>query len=319
MTERATIAFERVRKSYGDVQAVRGLSFEIKAGETVALLGPNGAGKSTTLDMLLGLIRPDEGEVRLFGDTPSAAIRSGRAGAMLQRGGLMPGVSVRDLVRLAHRVARHPLPVSEIMRRADIEEIGARPVDKLSGGQVQRVRFALAITEDPELIVLDEPTAGMDVKARARFWENMRALTESGRTVLFATHYMEEADGAADRVLVMHGGELLADTTPDGMKARAGARQLTFELDAPDPATLRALPGATEVVVERGRLVRLQSTDSDATAEALFLGGLRPRHLEINGLGMEQAYLSITEAGDRAAAQAAEAEADHDSQQGAIR
>ncbi|MEU7040265.1 ABC transporter ATP-binding protein [Streptomyces varsoviensis] len=295
MTRTAAIAFRRVRKSYGDVRAVNGLDFEVRPGETVALLGPNGAGKSTALDMLLGLLRPDDGEVRLFGESPSAAIRAGRAGAMLQRGGLMPGVGVRDLVRLAHRVARHPLPVDEIMRRADIEEIAARPVDKLSGGQVQRVRFALAITEDPELIVLDEPTAGMDVKARARFWENMRGLTDQGRTVLFATHYMEEADGAADRVLVMHQGRLLADTTPEGMKSRAGSRQLVFELDDPDPRVLGALPGTVDVVVERGRVVRLRSTDSDATAEALFLGGLRPRHLEITGLGLEQAYLSITE------------------------
>ncbi|MYW65853.1 ATP-binding cassette domain-containing protein [Streptomyces sp. SID8379] len=298
MTPPAAVAFTKVHKTYGDVRAVDGLDFAIRPGETVALLGPNGAGKSTTLDMLLGLLRPDQGTVRLFGESPSAAIRGGRAGAMLQRGGLMPGVSVRDLVRLAHRVARHPLPVAEIMRRADIEEIAARTVDKLSGGQVQRVRFALAITEDPELIVLDEPTAGMDVKARARFWENMRGLTDEGRTVLFATHYMEEADSAADRVLVMHRGTLLADTTPEGMKARAGARRLVFELDAPDPDVLRALPGAVDVVVERGRLVRLRSTDSDATAGALFRSGLRPRHLEITGLGLEEAYLSITEAGD---------------------
>jgi ABC-2 type transport system ATP-binding protein len=214
---------------------------------------------------------------------------------MLQRGGLMPGVKVKDLVRLAHRLARHPLAVDEVMRQADIDDIAAHRVDKLSGGQLQRVRFALAITESPDLIVLDEPTAGMDVTARARFWENMRQHTRAGRTVLFATHYMEEADSTADRVLVMHAGELLADSTPAEMKARAGVRQLTFEQDEPDPEVLRSLPGVVDVAVLH-HTVQLRSSDSDATIEALVLGGLRPRNLEIAGLGLEQAYLSITAA-----------------------
>jgi ABC-2 type transport system ATP-binding protein len=287
------ISVTGVSKSYGDVRAVTGLSFTVEPGRTIGLLGPNGAGKSTTLDMLLGLVRPDAGEVRLFGQRPADAIRSGRVGAMLQTGGMMPEVRVRDVIRLAHRLARHPLPVDEIMRQADIEDIARHRVDKLSGGQRQRLRFALAIVEDPELIVLDEPTAGMDVAARNRFWQTMRAQARAGRTLLFATHYMEEADSAADRVLVMHEGRLLADSTPAELKARAGLRRIAFTASGAERTALRSLPGVTDAHVH-GESVVLRSTDSDATVRALVLHGPPFHNLEITGLGLEQAYLSLT-------------------------
>ncbi|MDO0926685.1 ABC transporter ATP-binding protein [Streptomyces sp. TG1A-8] len=287
------ISLTDVSKRYGDVHAVRGLSFTVEPGRTIGLLGPNGAGKSTTLDMLLGLVRPDAGEVRLFGQRPADAIRSGRVGAMLQTGGMMPEVRVRDVVRLAHKLARHPLPVDEIMRQADIEDIARHRVDKLSGGQRQRLRFALAIVEDPELIVLDEPTAGMDVAARNRFWQTMRAQTRAGRTLLFATHYMEEADSAADRILVMHEGRLLADSTPAEMKARAGLRRIAFTAPGAGPAALESLPGVLDAHVH-GDSVVLRSADSDATVRALVLEGTSFRDLEITGMGLEQAYLSLT-------------------------
>jgi ABC-2 type transport system ATP-binding protein len=285
------IRVEGIVKSYGHVQAVRGVTCEVGRGEVVALLGPNGAGKSTTLDMLLGLVHPDAGSVRLFGQRPADAIRSGQVGAMLQSGGLMPEVRVRDLLRLAHRLARHPLPVEEVVRQADIADIARHRVDKLSGGQRQRMRLALAIVEDPELVVLDEPTAGMDVAARHRFWETMRAQAHRGRTLLFATHYMEEADGAADRVLVLHEGRLLADSTPAQLKSRTGRRRLTFSTT--HPGELSRLPGVVEVQQHAGTAA-LVSDDSDATVHALVVGGWEPRDLEVTGLGLEQAYLSIT-------------------------
>ncbi|HET6635351.1 MAG TPA: ABC transporter ATP-binding protein [Streptomyces sp.] len=286
------IDIEAVSKSYGEVHAVDGLTVRVERGQAIGLLGPNGAGKSTSLDMLLGLVRPDEGRIRLFGRRPADAIRAGQVGAMLQTGGLMPEVTVRDVIRLVHRLARHPLPFPEIVRQADIEDILGHRVDKLSGGQRQRIRFALAIVEDPELIVLDEPTAGMDVAARHRFWETMRAQAASGRTMLFATHYMEEADSAADRVLVMHQGRLLADSTPAELKARTGLRRMSFSCEAGEE-TLQALPGVVDVQARHGSVV-LHSDDSDATVDALVRRELRPRDLEITGLGLEQAYLSLT-------------------------
>lgn len=287
--------FTHVSKSFGQVRAVDDLSLTLHPGETVALLGPNGAGKSTTLDLLLGLRTPDSGSVEVFGTTPRRAITEGRVGAVLQSGGLMEEVTVRELVRLACDLHPRAHPVAEVMAAAGLESIADRKVDKLSGGQEQRVRFALATAGASDLLVLDEPTTGMDVSARQAFWEAMRGQVKQGRAVLFATHYLEEADAVADRVLVLQGGRLVADGTAAEIKARAGVRRIVFDLDTPpDERALRALPRVTDVEVT-GRTVRIRSTDADATVHAVYAAGLYPRHLEVAGLGLEQAFLAITE------------------------
>ncbi|MEU6840782.1 ABC transporter ATP-binding protein [Streptomyces sp. NPDC046716] len=296
MNTDAAVTFTGVTKTYGTVKAVDGLSLTLHPGETVALLGPNGAGKSTTLDLLLGLRPADTGDVRVFGLGPRDAIVRGRVGAMLQSGGLMDEVTVRELVRLA--VALHPKPhkTDEVLSRAGITQIADRKVNKLSGGQEQRVRFALATAGDSDLIVLDEPTTGMDVSARQAFWATMREQADQGRTVLFATHYLEEADAIADRVLVLHRGRLLADGTAAEIKAKAGARKVSFDLEGTiDEPALRALPFLTTVDVS-GQTVRIQSTDADATVHALYGLGVYPRNLEVAGLGLEQAFVAITNA-----------------------
>ncbi|WP_344638385.1 ABC transporter ATP-binding protein [Kitasatospora cystarginea] len=295
-------AFRGVSKSYGQVRAVNGLDLVLRPGETVALLGPNGAGKSSSLDLLLGLREPDQGSVSLFGGTPRAAIEAGRVGAMLQSGGLMGDVLVRELVKLAcdvHPRGRRP---AEVMESAGITELADRKADRLSGGQEQRVRFALAIAGANDLLVLDEPTTGMDVSVRRQFWAAMRAQADAGRTVLFATHYLEEADSIADRVLVLHRGRLIADGTPAEIKARAGARRITFELHPADPAAdeslLRTLPGTVSLDVtgriDGVRTVRIRSRDADASVAAIYRAGLFPRGLEVTSLGLEQAFLTIT-------------------------
>ncbi|MEU1539188.1 ABC transporter ATP-binding protein [Actinacidiphila glaucinigra] len=287
--------FTHVSKSFGQVRAVDDLSLTLHPGETVALLGPNGAGKSTTLDLLLGLRVPDSGTVEVFGTTPHRAIAEGRVGAVLQSGGLMEEVTVRELVRLACDLHPRAHPVAEVMAAAGLKSIADRKVDKLSGGQEQRVRFALATAGASDLLILDEPTTGMDVSARQAFWEAMRGQVEQGRTVLFATHYLEEADAVADRVLVLQGGRLVADGTAAEIKARAGVRRIVFDLDtAPQESALRALPRVTDVEIT-GRTVRIRSTDADATVHAVYAAGLYPRHLEVAGLGLEQAFLAITE------------------------
>ncbi len=301
------VGFDQVTKRYGDVRAVDGLTLDLHPGQTVALLGPNGAGKSTTLDLLLGLRRPDTGTVRVLGTEPREAIVAGRVGAMLQSGGLMDEVTVAELVRLACALHPRAHPAAEVLARAGLTKIAERRVDKLSGGQAQRVRFALATAGDSDLIVLDEPTTGMDVTARQAFWATMREQADQGRTVLFATHYLEEADAIADRVLVLHRGRLLADGTAAEIKARAGARRISFDLDAPvDEASLRALPQLTSLTVSDGgsaagaagsrRTVRIQSADADATVHALYGLGLHPRNLEVAGLGLEQAFVALTAA-----------------------
>ncbi|MFD9413075.1 ABC transporter ATP-binding protein [Streptomyces sp. NPDC059989] len=293
------VRFENVTKNYGPVRAVDGLSLTLHPGETVALLGPNGAGKSSTLDLLLGLRPADSGSVRLFGTTPREAVAAGRVGAMLQSGGLMEDVTVRELVALGCSLHPRPHPVDEVLARAGVSEIAGRTVNKLSGGQEQRVRFALATAGHNDLIVLDEPTTGMDVTARQAFWATMREQAAQGRTVLFATHYLEEADAIADRVLVLNKGRLLADGTAAEIKARAGARKVSFDLDghdadAVDEQMLRALPALT-AYERHGATVRLQSADADATVHAVYALGLYPRNLEVAGLGLEQAFIALTE------------------------
>ncbi|MET9523743.1 ABC transporter ATP-binding protein [Streptomyces coeruleorubidus] len=295
-TTAPVVAFDQVSKAYAAVRAVDGLTLALRPGETVALLGPNGAGKTTTLDLLLGLKKPDSGTVRLFGTGPRDAIVAGRVGAMLQSGGLMDEVTVAELVRLACDLHPKPYRPSEVLSRAGIAQLAGRKVDKLSGGQAQRVRFALATAGDSDLIVLDEPTTGMDVTTRQAFWATMREQADRGRTVLFATHYLEEADAVADRVLVLHRGRLLADGTAAEIKAKAGARRVSFDLAGTvDEAALRGLPFLTSLAVS-GRTVRIQSTDADATVHALYGLGLHPRNLEVAGLGLEQAFVAITTA-----------------------
>ncbi|MFF3515520.1 ABC transporter ATP-binding protein [Streptomyces sp. NPDC002573] len=296
----SVVGFDQVTKAYGQVRAVDGLTLRLHPGETVALLGPNGAGKSTTLDLLLGLKHPDSGSVRVFGTSPREAIVAGRVGAMLQSGGLMDEVTVAEMVKLACALHPKPYKVTDVLARAGIDQIADRKVNKLSGGQAQRVRFALATAGANDLIVLDEPTTGMDVSARQAFWATMREQAEQGRAVLFATHYLEEADAIADRVLVLHRGRLLADGTAAEIKAKAGARRVSFDLQVPvEEASLRALPFLTSLTVSSsgsGQTVRIQSTDADATVHALYGLGVFPRNLEVAGLGLEQAFVAITEA-----------------------
>ncbi|MGW3354005.1 ABC transporter ATP-binding protein [Streptomyces bungoensis] len=295
-TTAPVVGFDQVSKTYGSTRAVDGLSLRLYPGQTVALLGPNGAGKSTTLDLLLGLKNADSGTVSVFGTSPREAIVAGRVGAMLQSGGLMDEVTVAELVKLACSLHPKPYRTADVLARAGIAQIADRKVNKLSGGQAQRVRFALATAGDSDLIVLDEPTTGMDVSARQAFWATMREQADQGRTVLFATHYLEEADAIADRVLVLHRGRLLADGTAAEIKAKAGARRISFDLDGDiDEAALRDLPFLTAMDVS-GRTVRIQSTDADATVHAVYGLGVYPRNLEVAGLGLEQAFVAITEA-----------------------
>ncbi|MFF7730978.1 ABC transporter ATP-binding protein [Streptomyces sp. NPDC008001] len=290
------VSFENVSKSYGAVRAVADLDLQLYPGETVALLGPNGAGKSSTLDLLLGLRNPDAGRVELFGTSPQQAIAQGKVGAMLQSGGLMEDVSVRELVKLGCDLHPRRFPVDQVLAAADLTEIADRKVNKLSGGQEQRVRFALATAGANELIVLDEPTTGMDVSARQAFWGVMREQAQNGRAILFATHYLEEADAIADRVIVLHRGRVLADGSAAEIKAKAGARRIVFDLEGHiGEAALRELPFLSSLEIS-GRTVRIQSHDADATVHALYGLGVYPRNLEVAGLGLEQAFIAITDA-----------------------
>ncbi|MDH6114506.1 ABC-2 type transport system ATP-binding protein [Kitasatospora sp. MAP12-15] len=226
------VDFRAVSKHFGPVKAVDELSLQLPQGRTIALLGPNGAGKSTSIDMLLGLRKPTGGTVRVLGGTPREAVNAGRIGVMLQSGGLMREVTVREFLSLIIRLHPKPLDIEELLSRANIADIADRKVDKLSGGQTQRVRFAVSIAGENDLLVLDEPTTGMDVENRQIFWNAMKAEARRGKTILFATHYLEEADQVADLVVVINKGRLLAEGTAAEIKAMAGFRRLAFRLPA---------------------------------------------------------------------------------------
>jgi ABC-2 type transport system ATP-binding protein len=291
-SDAATLA--NVSKSYGKVQALTDVNFTIEKGSTVALLGSNGAGKTTTLRILLGLLQPETGVARLLGGSPKAAEREGRVGAMLQDVGLMPGVRVGELLNFGHDIQPHPLPVSEVLETAGLKELTKRRVDRLSGGQTQRLRFALAIIGDPEFLVLDEPTAALDVEGRAAFWDKMHAYAQAGRTLLFATHYLEEADENADRVIIIARGSVVADGPPSLLRARAkGNRIVRFTMSPTVSIPFDGLPGVTAVELH-GDSATLHTTDSDATVWSLCEWRHGVRDLEVTSGGLKDAFLSLT-------------------------
>jgi ABC-2 type transport system ATP-binding protein len=289
----AGIQLSGLAKSFGEVRAVRGIDVDVAPGETVALLGPNGAGKSTTIDMLLGLLEPDGGTVSVFGAAPRAAIDAGTVGAMLQTGALIRDVTVRELVSMMGSLYPSPLGVDEVLELVGIADIAGRRTQKLSGGQTQRVRFAVALVSNPDLLVLDEPTVAMDVEGRHGFWTAMRAFAEGGKTVLFATHYLEEADLYADRVVLMANGVVVADGPPNEIKAMVGTRTIRATLPEAPLEELERLPGVARAE-RRGEAVVLVCTDSDAAIRAFVSTQPYAKDIEIAGAGLEQAFLELT-------------------------
>ncbi|HEX6445802.1 MAG TPA: ABC transporter ATP-binding protein [Streptosporangiales bacterium] len=294
----AAVLLSGLRKRYGPTVAVDGVDLTIAPGEVVALLGPNGAGKSTTIDMMLGLTKPDAGSARVFGRAPHDAIRAGHVGAMLQIGQLLPDITVREVVALVASLHRHPLPVTEALERAGIADLAKRRAGKLSGGQMQRVRFAMAIVPDPDLVVLDEPTAGMDVESRLAFWQSMRRQAEAGKTVLFATHYLEEADEQADRIVMIRKGQIVADGSTTEIKSIVTERVIRATLPHADRSALQALPGVERADVH-GTSVEMHCTDSDAALRALLSGYADARHVEVTGADLTEAFLALTSGEDK--------------------
>jgi ABC-2 type transport system ATP-binding protein len=300
----STIAVRELTKTYrggphGPVRAVRGIDLSIPRGQTVALLGPNGAGKSTTIDMMLGLSTPDAGEVTVFGRDPRAAVDAGAVGAMLQTGDLIRDLSVRELIGMVASLYAQPMSVDDVLAIAGLSDVADQRTQKLSGGQTQRARFAIALVPDPELLVLDEPTVAMDAQGRRDFWAAMRAYASRGRTVLFATHYLEEADANADRAVLMAGGQIVADGPTTEIKARVGTRTIRATLPDADLDQLRTIAGVTSAE-RHGAAVILRCGDSDAAIRALLDRYPSARDIEIAGAGLEEAFLELTaeEGGD---------------------
>jgi ABC-2 type transport system ATP-binding protein len=288
------IEIRELRRHYGSVRAVDGIDLAVPTGEVVALLGPNGAGKTTTLHALLGLSTPDSGRIALLGQAPKAAIAAGRVGAVLQDGALLSGVTVKKLLSAMRELQPHPAPIGEVVEAAGIDELLDRKVDKLSGGQAQRVRFALALVGDPDLLILDEPTAGLDTAARRAFWATVRGYAARGRTVLFSTHYLEEADEVADRIVLIAGGKVVADGPTTEIRAVAVARQIRLTLPGATVDELTLLPGVRDADVH-GSTVALRSVDCDGTLRALLTAYPDARDIEVSAAPLADAVLALTE------------------------
>jgi ABC-2 type transport system ATP-binding protein len=291
----AAVELRGLTKRFGAVTAVDSLDLTVQPGEIVAFLGPNGAGKTSTIDMVLGLSRPDGGTAEVFGRAPRTAVAQGLVTAVMQTGGLLKDLTVGETVELTAALFAHTRPVAEVLDRAGLTEVAGRRVGKCSGGQQQRLRFAMALLPEPELIILDEPTTGMDVEGRREFWSAIRADAERGRTVVFATHYLDEADAYADRIVLVSGGRVVADGTAAEIKALSAGRQVTATwpgVEPADAARLYDVDGVEDVEL-RGDTVLARTRNSDVLARHLLTA--TPAHdLQITSRGLEDAFLALT-------------------------
>ncbi|MGC2108918.1 MAG: ABC transporter ATP-binding protein [Candidatus Korobacteraceae bacterium] len=282
-----------LKKSYGNVVALHDLNLEICAGELLALLGPNGAGKTTLVRLLLGLARPDSGNVAVFGADPYLAQIRPRLGAMLQVGRVPETLKVREHIDLFSSYYPNPLPLEETFQIAGLTEIKNRPYGELSGGQKQRVLFGIAICGDPDLLFLDEPTVGLDVEARRLMWSQIRTLIARGKTVLLTTHYLNEADALADRILVLDKGAIVAEGTPAEIKTRAMGKQIrcTSRLEIEE---IRRIAGVLSVKADRNAF-ELQVNAAEPVVRELLQRDSWLADLEVTNAGLEEAFLALTQ------------------------
>jgi ABC-2 type transport system ATP-binding protein len=297
-TERADSAtvvasLEAVSQNYGEVRALRNVNFGVGAGQVVALLGPNGAGKTTAVKLLLGLLQPTSGKVRVFGGDPTNPQNRMRAGAMLQVGRVPETLRVREHIDLFSSYYPCPLPIEEVLAASGLEKLRDRKFGDLSGGQRQRTLFALAICGDPDLLFLDEPTVGLDVEARRALWEEIRRLVERGKTVLLTTHYLEEADALADRIAVINQGVIIAEGTPAEIKAQTSGKRIrcVTRLSIGD---LLQVPGVTDAKQDR-ETVEIHTGEAELVVRTLLARDPSISGLEITSAGLEDAFLALTQ------------------------
>ena len=281
-----------VSKSYGPVKALDKVALSIRAGQLLALLGPNGAGKTTAVKMLLGLASPNAGRVSVYGGNPVQPEVRMRMGAMLQVAKVPETLRVREHIDLFSSYYLKPLSLAETLASAGLEEIQNRKFGELSGGQRQRVLFALAMCGDPDILFLDEPTVGLDVEARRLLWEQIRKLVARGKTVLLTTHYLQEADALADRVVVINRGSIIAEGTPSEIKARTAGRKIRC-ISGLDINTVRAMPGVLEVRQDR-EAIEIHVNSAEQVVRELLLRDASLSGLEITSAGLEEAFLELT-------------------------
>jgi ABC-2 type transport system ATP-binding protein len=281
-----------ITKRYGTTVALDGLNLSLHPGEVVALLGPNGAGKSTAVKLLLGLIAPSSGTAQVFGSDPRKAITRTRVGALLQVARITETLRVREHLDLFRSYYPHPLPIADILRIAQLQGIEDRLFSQLSGGQKQRLLFALAICGNPDLIFLDEPTVGMDIEARRAIWQQIRFLSAQGKTVLLTTHYLEEADALAHRIVVINKGRIVSEGTPTEIKRSSGGRSIRCQTRLSEEFLL-TLPSVTNVKFNQG-IVTVTASDAEIAVREMLLHDETLSGLEIAGPALEDAFLALT-------------------------
>ncbi len=292
-TREPAVRLKGASKSYGRVLALKDTDFAVDPGEVVALLGPNGAGKTTAISLMLGLRAPTSGTATLFGRNPREPASRRRVGAMLQESGVPETLKVREVVEMFRRLYEKPIGAREALDAAGLREKAGSKVGNLSGGERQRLYFALCVVGDPELLFLDEPTVGLDVESRRRFWESIREMHRRGKTIVLTTHYLEEADALAERIVVIDRGTVVAEGTPAEIKARVGGKVIRFRSPTLTDGLLSQLPNIQRAEHE-GDAFTLYSTQPEDALESLFRQGVKVRDLEVVGAGLEEAFVALT-------------------------
>ena len=288
-----TVAKTRgLTRSYGPVVALRNINFELRRGELLALLGPNGAGKTTLVRMLLGLASPDCGSAMVFGIDPRNEVIRYRVGAMLQVARVPETLKVHEHIDLFSSYYPNPLPIAETLHIAGLDGIKDRRFGELSGGQRQRVLFGISICGNPDLLFLDEPTVGLDVEARRLMWAQIRTLIARGKTVLLTTHYLNEADALADRILVLQQGNIIAEGTPAEIKSRAIGKQIrcSSRLSIDE---IRRIPGVLSITADR-QSFEMQVQAAEPVVRELLQRDSWLADLEVTSAGLEEAFLALT-------------------------
>jgi ABC-2 type transport system ATP-binding protein len=287
------IEMKNITKRYGTVDALCGINLTVAPGEVVSFLGPNGAGKTTAINIMLGLRRATSGTARLWDTSPSDPAAKARTGVMLQESGVPETLRVEEMVQLFQSYYPYTLPTNEIIERAGLTEKRRTIIDKLSGGQKQRLFFALALAGDPDLLFLDEPTVGMDVETRMRFWEQIRGFAAAGKTILFSTHYLEEADALANRIVVINKGQIIAQGTPHEIKALTANTYVRMRTKVP-VERLQTYPGVQRVTTENDHLT-IVTSEPEALLRQIFREDWHVADLQVQPADLETAFLRLTE------------------------
>ena len=291
----AAVELQNASKNFDTVQALKNVSFSVQPGEVVAFLGPNGAGKTTAISLMLGLRAPSSGTARVFGRDPREPQNRARIGTMLQDSDVPATLRVREVVDLIGRYYSNPLSVAKALEMADLTEKSEAMASSLSGGQKKRLCFALSVVGNPDVLFLDEPTTALDVEARRGFWAQVSGFAAAGKTIILTTHYLEEADALAERIVVINRGEIVASGTPAAIKARVGGKIVRFKIRDATPAMLENLPSVTRSSLVTDT-VELYTLEPERVLREVFARNLEIHDLEVKGGGLEEAFVQITNA-----------------------